>query len=158
MARRSATGDFLMLLVLAAIAGAFLGDWAFKAAIALGIIVMLVATVGGILSSWGIDVRGTAPVPVRKRPADPPPRLPRLVDSRVEDLLYAVNAGDNGSIERYVLRENLSPFENGEWQGRRVSAAALARELGNDEAGRFFSEWSRVGSAARLIAGSPQQT
>ena len=61
MARRSDTGNFLMLLVAAGAAGAFLGDWAFKTVLWLGMGVLVLGTLVYLLESLGIG-GGRSPV------------------------------------------------------------------------------------------------
>ena len=64
-------------------------------------------------------------------------------------LLVAVEHRDRAEVERCVLQENVSPYESGLFQNQRlISAYALAKETGFDEAIRFFETWKDRGSAA----------
>lgn len=69
----------------------------------------------------------------------------------VAALLVAVERRDRAEVERWVLQESFSPYESGLFQNQRlISAYALAKQTGFDEAIRFFETWKDLGSAARM--------
>jgi hypothetical protein len=151
MSQRSSTGNFVMLLIAAGVAGAFLGDWALRAVLWLGIVAMVVGLIIHALNSWGV---GSAPPKAGPQQASPPPRRPAV--DRLPHLLAAVAAKDVVNIERFVLRENLSPYQKTTWRGGEMSAMGLAQSMGYEEAVAFFRLWSTKAAQARMQRSTPQ--
>ncbi|MFZ7095470.1 hypothetical protein ACOPJQ_08735 [Luteimonas dalianensis] len=147
MSQRTDLGNFVILLLVAGAAGAFLGNWAGRAVLYLGMVGMVLGLVLHVAKSWGrLDVRPASP---RSEPA-PTPRVRRLSNEGVPELLNAVQARDSATVERLVLKHNISPFQLGPWQGDSLSARALADRLGYVEAADFFQDWSTRGNLARI--------
>lgn len=149
MARGTDTGNFVMLLLGAGAAAAFLGDWAGKAVLWVGMIAMIAAAVAYILRSWGIDFSSPPRVAV-KNTATPPSRVRVPAPSELPLLVSAVARRDRRQVEHLVLNRNLSPFENTVWEGEAISAHQLARRIGYQGATDFFNDWSAKGSVARF--------
>ncbi|MGJ4727682.1 hypothetical protein [Luteimonas sp. SDU101] len=149
MARGTDTGNFVMLLLGACAAGAFLGDWAFNIVLWIGVIAMGTATVAYILRSWGIDL-SSAPRVAVKNAAAPPSPVRVSTPSELPLLVSAVARRDHWQVEHLVLNRNLSPFENTDWEGEAISAHQLARRIGYQGAIDFFKDWSARGSGARF--------
>lgn len=149
------TGNFVMLLLAAGLAGVFLGDWAFKTVLVIGVVGMVIGTVAYARNAFGANKtssrQAAAPAPETWRTASNP-------DKDVEALLRAVSAKDQQAIERLVLTKNVSPFQNAPWQGTQTSARALAEATGYASATAFFAEWSDKGSAARLSNDAQSQS
>lgn len=149
MSQRTDLGNFVILLLVAGAAGAFLGNWAGRAVLYLGMVGMVLGLVLHVAKTWGwLDAPRAAS---RTEPA-PAPRVRRLSQKDVPDLLNAVQARDATTIERLVVKHNVSPFQLGPWQGESLSARALAERLGYVEASEFFQDWSARGSRAQFVS------
>jgi len=148
MARRSDSGNFVMLLLGAAIASVWLGNWAFKAVLWIGVIIFALGVVAHIIDSWGLGSASPSSKPSKARSAPAP--VVRSTLNRLPRLLSAVASKDSHAIEQLVLRDSVSPFQKTRWRDRDVSAIALAEETGYEEAVRFFKDWSKKGATARF--------
>lgn len=140
MSQRSDFGNFLVLLIGAAVVAVLIGDWAFMVVVVVGLILMNARTVVYILRGLGITF-GT-PDAVGQSHQSP--------EHDVESLLRAVAAQDGSAIERLVLQHNVSPFQNAPWTGGETNAHALAVSISYTQGATFFKEWSAKGSAARF--------
>lgn len=140
MSQRSDFGNFLVLLIGAAVVAVFIGDWAFTVVVVVGLILMNARTVVYILRGLGITF-GTPDVAGRSHQSP---------EHDVESLLRAVAAQDGSTIERLVLQHNVSPFQNAPWTGGETNAHALAVSMSYTPATTFFREWGAKGSAARF--------
>lgn len=148
MARRTDSGNLLMLILAAAVAGVFLGDWAFKFGIWIGAGVMVLGALAYVLDAWGIGAVSRHPTPASASGATVSPT--RALPNPLPQLLEAVAAMDNRSIESLVLKANASPFQNAHWKGRETSAMVLAQGMNYQAAVDFFQDWSNAPSTARI--------
>lgn len=130
-----------------------IGDTAFTVVVWILVGLLLLAQVAGLLAKMGLLRLPAPPVPGQLSPQDER-RWQRSRQQRergVAALLVAVEHRDRTEVERCVLQENVSPYESGLFQNQRqISASALAKEIGFDEAVRFFEAWTRDGAAARI--------
>ncbi len=130
-----------------------IGETAFTAVVWIVVGLVLLAQVVGLLARMGLLRLPAPPAPGQLSPKDER-RWQRSRQQRergVASLLVAVENRDRAEVERCVLQENVSPYESGLFQNQRlISAYALAKETGFDEAIRFFEAWTRDGPAARI--------
>lgn len=130
-----------------------IGETAFTALVWIVGGLVLLGQVFGLLARIGLLRRPVPPSPGQLSPRDER-RWQRSRQQRergVAALLVAVEHRDRTEVERCVLQENVSPYESGLLQNQRqISASALAKEIGFDEAVRFFEAWTRDGAAARI--------
>ena len=130
-----------------------IGYTAFTAVVWIVVGLLLLAQVAGLLARMGLLRLPAPPVPGQLSLKDEH-RWQRSRQQRergVASLLVAVEHRDRAEVERCVLQENVSPYESGLFQNQRlISAYGLAKEIGFDEAIRFFDTWKDLGSAARM--------
>lgn len=130
-----------------------IGESAFTVVVWIVVGLFLLAQVASLLTKMGVLRFPTPPAPGQMSPQDERrwQRSRQQRDRGIAALLVAVEQRDGVSVERLVLLENVSPYESGRFQGRRlVSAHALAKERGFEEAIRFFEAWTRNGRDARF--------
>lgn len=147
MSKSSDFGNFILLIIGAGFAGVLLGSWAFTAVLYIGMGVMVIGTVLYVLNALGVDLTRISPK------AGSPASISRNAEisaKKIQELLTAVDTKNPQVIEKLVLEGNVSPFENGDWNGGALSANTLAAQQGYEPAVSFFKEWSSRGSLARF--------
>lgn len=146
MSRASDTGNFLIFILFAGFVGVMIGEWAGRAVLYIGMVVMIVGAVLYVLNWLGIDwssiFRGGDPAESS--------RSDRRGSDSVHDLLRAVEARDDARVEKLVLNSNVSPFEAVDWSGSLLSANGLATRMEYGQAMHFFKDWSSRGALARI--------